>query len=185
MVRVISKREANLVNTNDAPDWSEVVAISPYPAVFGPVLSYSQLIPLTVPANSTVSFSIPIALSLPIGVFKISTITQQPETVATITITTVLVTDIYVSSSSSELISVVLYSQQESSQIPQATPNIVTPFSALVYGNFHAHGTYIFNNSIIGQVVNYGSETATVYITLAGLYTLANISAVYLYPSEI
>lgn len=150
MVQVINVKEHNFVNTNDAPDWSDVVAISPYPAVFGPVYTFSQVFELIINPQSYANLSYPIRLEIPVGS-------------STITISNVVVNNIYISASTDQLMSIQLLSGSQ------------PVFTTMFYGNYSGKGSYVFSGTINIVGVNFGNQVATVFISLLGVYTSAKI----------
>ena len=150
MVQVINVKEHNYVETNDAPDWNDIIAVSPYPSIFGPIYTFSQVFGLVIGPQSISSISYPIQLSIPIGQ-------------STTTISNVVVNNIYVSASTDQLLGIQLLSNNQ----PE--------FTTMFYGSYSGKGAYVFSGTINIIGVNFGNQVATVFISLVGVYTTAKI----------
>ncbi len=145
------------VIARDNEDFSEVVAISPFPGVFGNVEVYP--IVYNGPINDPVqTITIPLNLPLQIGD-------------STITINKLLVTDIYVSSSDSTGKEVYFYNAPQT-QINEQEASLI------FYGQGELHGTFFFEGTIY-IVVQPSVYPTDIFINMFGLYYIGNELLIY------
>jgi hypothetical protein len=143
----------NYVYVRDNEDFSEVVAISPFPGVFGYVEVYSIPFYATL-YNPIETIAIPLNLPLQIGN-------------NTITLNKLLVTDIYVSSRDSSGKIAIFYSNPQNIRA-----------SLVFYGQGELHGTYFFEGTIY-VVVQQTKYPADFYLNIFGLYYIGHELTLY------
>ncbi len=147
----------NYVIAKDNEDFSEVVAISPFPGVFGQVEVYSINNHYAID-QPTVTIEIPIELPFRIGK-------------STITLNKLLVTDVYVSSPDNSAKIISFYNKEQESLNEYQ-------LSLAFYGNGEAHGIYLFTNTIYAVIMTTQYPTE-VFINIYGLYYLGREVLIY------
>jgi hypothetical protein len=154
---VVYTNTINYVIAKDNEDFSEVVAISPFPGVFGNVevhyISYNG--PVEKPIQT-----ITIPLNLPLRIGK-----------STITINRLLVTDIYVSSSDSTGKEIYFYNAPQTQIYEQEA-------SLIFYGQGELHGTFFFEGTIY-IVIRPSVYPTDIFINMFGLYYIGHELLIY------